>query len=244
MSKWMGVTFACAALWVSADATAGKIPPVPDNPMQAQTSLGFNTRKSCPDLRISDEGNVAVVVFWLTGGGIPAQLSIKTSSGSSALDAAALSCATRLRFAPATRLGDGETIDSWQQVGFRWVETRGAAAAASQGVETGQAVGTTQAAGMSQAAEQASGAPARVVSDAKQRDSGAQANSVTVHVCADESGKLKQDPTIVRSSGNASVDQAAVHIAASGSPYYRPGNASSGSAVSGCAQLVIQFETK
>ena len=243
MSKWIGVTLTCAALWASADANAGKIPPVPDNPMQAQTSLGFNTRKSCPDLRISDEGNVAVVVFWLTGGGIPAQLSIKTSSGSSALDAAALSCAAKLRFAPATRLGDGETIDSWQEVGFRWVETR-APAAASQAGGTGQDAGAGQAAGMSQAAEQASGAPARVGPDARQRDSGAQANSVTVHVCADESGKLKQDPTVVRSSGNASLDQAAVHIAASGSPYYRPGNASNGSAVSGCAQLVIQFETK
>lgn len=233
MSKWIGVTLACAAVWVSADATAGKIPPVPDNPMQAQTSLGFNTKKSCPDLRISDEGNLAVVVFWLTGGGIPAQLSIKTSSGSSALDAAALSCAAKLRFAPATRLGDGETIDSWQQVGFRWVETRGPAAAASQGVGTGQAAEANQASGP------VAGVPARVGADAKPGDFGAQANSVTVHVCADESGKLKQDPTIVRSSGNASVDQAAVHIAASGSPYYRPG-----APVSGCAQLVIQFETK
>jgi hypothetical protein len=65
-----------------------------------------------------------------------------------------------------------------------------------------------------------------------------------VHVCVDETGRLKQDPTIVHSSGMASLDQAAVRIAASGTAYYRPDTASNGPPVSGCAQLAIKFESK
>jgi len=67
---------------------------------------------------------------------------------------------------------------------------------------------------------------------------------VTVHVCVDETGKLKQDPTVVRSSGKAALDQAAVKIAAAGSAYYRTDTSSNGPAATGCAQLVIQFEAK
>jgi hypothetical protein len=66
---------------------------------------------------------------------------------------------------------------------------------------------------------------------------------VTVHACVDETGKLKSDPTVVHSSGKASLDQAAVGIAASGSAYYRPYTSSGGPPVSGCAQLTIKFET-
>jgi TonB family protein len=83
-----------------------------------------------------------------------------------------------------------------------------------------------------------------MAAEAKKGDSVGQANSVTVHVCVDETGKLKQDPTIVRSSGRASLDQAAVKIAASGSAYYRPDTSLNGPPVSGCAQLAIKFETK
>ena len=214
MNKWVGVTLACASLGVSAVASAGKIPPVPDNPMEAQTSLGFSARKICPDLRIADDGTAAVVVFWLPGSGIASQISIKSSSGSSALDSAAMSCVAKLRFAPATRLGDGESIDSWQQFALRWARE-----------------GNTY----------ESRAPTVGASQTPEPATGAQADSVTVHVCADETGKLKQEPTIVRSSGKESLDQAALHIAAAGSAYYRPEAASSGS---GCAQLVIRFEAK
>ena len=65
--------------------------------------LGFNPKTRCPDLRIADEGTIAVVVFWLPRSGTPSQISIKSSSGSNALDSAAISCVSRLRFAPATR---------------------------------------------------------------------------------------------------------------------------------------------
>jgi hypothetical protein len=65
-----------------------------------------------------------------------------------------------------------------------------------------------------------------------------------VHVCVDETGRLEQEPTIVRSSGIASLDQAAVRIAASGSAYYRPETSSTGQRLSGCAQLAIKFDMK
>jgi outer membrane biosynthesis protein TonB len=98
--------------------------------------------------------------------------------------------------------------------------------------------------GASGASEPVARAPAPTTSDARSNDSAGQANSATVHVCVDEAGALKQEPTIVRSSGKPSLDQAAVKIAASGSAYYRPDSSSSGPPGSGCAQLTIRFEIK
>ncbi len=242
MHRWLGVTLTCVVLSVRADISAAQTQPVPDNPPRAQTPLGFNPKTRCPDLRIADEGTTAVVVFWLSRTGSPSQLSIRSSSGSSALDSAAISCVSRLRFAPATRLGDGEAIDSWQQIAFRW-------AIQGNADETRAMTSQYPLSGASRASEPIEGAPAQIAADARPDNSGGQtnsgqANSVTVRVCVDETGRLKQDPTIVRSSGNASLDQAAVRIAASGSAYYRPETASNGPPVSGCAQLAIQFETK
>ena len=237
MHNWLGVTLACVVLSVRADISAAQTQPVPHNPLQAQTSLGFNPKTRCPDLRIADEGTIAVVVFWLPSSGTPSQISIKSSSGSNALDSAAISCVSRLRFAAATRLGDGEPIDSWQQIAFRW---------ANQGNADATRAMTSQnpSSGASRAFEPIAGAPAQIATDARQDDPGGHANSVTVHVCVDETGRLKQDPTIVHSSGKASLDQAAVRIAASGSAYYRPNTSSNGPPVSGCAQLAIKFEMK
>jgi len=52
------------------------------------------------------------------------------------------------------------------------------------------------------------------------------------------------DPTIIRSSGDPGLDEAAVAIAKSGSGYYRPATTLGGKPVSGCAQLAIKFEIK
>jgi hypothetical protein len=60
-------------------------------------------------------------------------------------------------------------------------------------------------------------------------DVNALCDSVAVYVCVDEVGKLKQDPTIVHSSGKAWPDRSAVNIAASGSAYYLPDATSNGS---------------
>jgi TonB family protein len=62
-----------------------------------------------------------------------------------------------------------------------------------------------------------------------------------VRVCADVSGKLTRDPVITRSSGDPALDQAALRIARSGAPWYRPAGATP---VTGCAQLAIKFETQ
>jgi outer membrane biosynthesis protein TonB len=53
-------------------------------------------------------------------------------------------------------------------------------------------------------------------------DSGSQNHSVAVRVCADDSGKLSQDPTILRSSGIPGFDEAAVKIAKSAVPRLSP----------------------
>ena len=237
MHNWLGVTLTCVVLGVSVDIHAAQTPPVPDNPLRAQTSLGFNPKTRCPDLRIADEGTIAVVVFWLPRGGIPSQISIKSSSGSNALDSAAISCVSKLRFAPATTLGDGEPINSWQQIAFRWTDQGNAN-------ETRAITSQNPPLGASRASEPIAGVPAQIPANARQDDSGGQANSVTVHVCVDETGRLERDPTIVHSSGMAALDQAAVRIAASGSAYYRPDTSSNGPPVSGCAQLAIKFDAK
>ena len=237
MHNWLGVTLTCVVLSVPAAIRAAQTQPVPDNPLWAQTPLGFNPKTRCPDLRIADEGTIAVVVFWLPRSGSPSRISIKSSSGSNALDSAAISCVSRLRFAAATTLGDGDPIDSWQQIALRWANQGNAD-------ETRAMTSQNPLSGASRASEPIAGAPAQIAADARQQTSGGQANSVTVHVCVDETGRLDQDPTIVHSSGIASLDQAAVRIAASGSAYYRPDTSSNGPPVSGCVQLAIRFETK
>jgi TonB family protein len=168
---------------------------------------------------MADEGTITVVAFWLSRSGVASQIFVKSSSGSNALDSAVLGCVSKLRFAPATAPGTGDPVDSWQAVAFRWADQ----------VHTDQT--------------RTSAAPASGAT-AGQGDSDGQANSVIVHVCADDTGKLKQEPTIVHSSGVASLDQAAVKIATSGSAYYRPVPSANGSPVSGCAQLAIKFDTK
>ncbi len=237
MRNWLAVTLSCTLLSVAADISAAQTKPVPDNPIRAQTSLGYNPKTRCPDLRIADEGTMAVVVFWLPSTGTPAQISIKSSSGSNALDSAAIGCVSRLRFAAATRLGDGEPIDSWQQIAFRWTNQGNAG-------ETRATPSQNPSSGVSPAAEPVAAASAQTAANATRDASSGQANSVIVHVCVDQTGTIENAPTIVRSSGMATLDQAAVRIAASGAAYYRPDTASNGTPVSGCAQLAIKFETK
>jgi outer membrane biosynthesis protein TonB len=217
MHNWLGATLACVVLSVPVDVHAAPVPPVPEKPLQAQTALGFNPKTLCPDLRITDAGPAAVVVFWLPRSGNPSHISIKSSSGSNVLDSATITCVSRLRFAAATMLGSGDLIDSWQQIALSWANS---------------------------AAERIAAAPPKIPANAKQDDSRGEASNVTVHVCVDEAGKLEQDPTIIHSSGIASLDQAAVRIAASGSAYYRPDTSPNGRPASGCAQLAIKFEPK
>lgn len=169
---------------------------------------------------------MAMVVFWLPSSGIPSKIAIQSSSGSNALDSAAISCVSKLRFAAATRVGDGAPIDSWQQIAFTWT---------NQGNADEKRAAST---------EPTAAEPAPIAANAKPDVSADRAGSVTVHSCVDEKGRLEKDPTIVHSSGMTSLDQAAVRIAASGTAYYRPDTPVKGPPVSGCVQLVIKFEMK
>jgi len=233
MHNWFRLTFIGLVLSALAGLVAAQTQPVPY--VWAQTSLGFNPKSRCPDLRIADEGTIAVIVFWLPSSGIPSKISVKSSSGSDALDSAAISCISKLRFASATRVGTGEPVDSWQQIAFRW---------ADQGKPGPSRATSTQtpSSGASRSSEPIAGASAATATHARREGPASEANSVIVHVCVDESGKLEKEPTIVHSSGVASLDEAAVKIAASGSAYYRPDTSSNGPSASGCAQLAIKFE--
>jgi TonB family protein len=220
MHNWRFAALTCACLSVQANMGMAQVGPAPKEPLQAQVSWLFNPTKLCPDVRVAKEDDTAAVVVFLVGrSGVPSRPSIKLSSRSEALDAAAIKCVSRLRFQPAIHLGDGEPMDSWQQIGWRW---------ASQEPHGDPIVAAPKEGEIGQKPEGPQNKDGRVA----------------VRVCTDDAGKLAQDPTILRSSGNAGLDEAAVKIAQSGSPYYRPGTTLNGKPVSGCAQLVIQFETK
>jgi TonB family protein len=127
---------ACALLALLANIAAAQSSSAPDSLLQAQVALRFDPLRRCPDLRIADEGTFALVVFLVGVSGNPSQVSVRSSSQSASLDAAAVSCVLKLRFQPAIRAGDGVPIVSWQQLGWRWARQQehhdGAAATASQ----------------------------------------------------------------------------------------------------------------
>lgn len=178
----------------------------------ATIALGYEAKGRCPDLLQADaaDSSAALVILVVGPSGVPSQPSIKSSSGSQALDAAAISCVMKLRFLPAVRAGEGSAVASWQEIA--WVWGRGHLAASPPAAGTASAAVTAT---VGAAAE--------------------------VRVCADASGRLTGAPVITRTSGDAALDAAALGIARSGAPYYRPAGAA---AVSGCARLAIEFEPK
>jgi TonB family protein len=174
----------------------------------------------CPDLRVADDGPLAVVVFSVDEVGRPSHPSIKVSSHSEQLDAAAISCVMKLRFQPATRPGDAVAVESWQQMAWRWAVPA-----------TPPAVAVLPAAALAATSPPPVNAPA-------------QEGAATIRVCTDEAGQLTQPPTVLRSSGDATLDAAALKIAKAGSGSYRPGTTVNGKPLSGCAQVTIRFETR
>jgi TonB family protein len=204
--------------------------------MLAQTALGSNPKAHCPDLRIADEGTIAAVIFLVGRSGVPSKASVRAPSGSAALDAAALSCVLKLRFAPAVQPGGGEPFEAWQQIAFRWAErgtqddarstTAHVAPGASASVDPPVSAGTSTAAGVG----------------VRREDAYSQRGETTVRVCVDGEGKPGQKPFVVRSSGDTLLDEAAVKIAAAGSENYHPGTTTDGKAVSRCIQMAIRFE--
>ena len=237
MRKWRWTTFTCAVLLaVQANTRAAQNQPGPASISLAHVAWRFDPIRLCPDLRIAENG-AATVVFLVAASGVPSRASIKSSSGSEALDTAAMNCVLKLRFQAATRAGYGEAIDSWQEIAWRW---------ATQREQHRDPQGTAGRASPQDDQNSIALIAAKENNDASVRpeSSPPKEAKVELHVCSDVAGKLAQDPTIIRSSGDPGLDEAAVAIAKSGSGYYRPAMTLGGKPVSGCAQLAIKFELK
>ena len=236
MRKSRCTTLTCAVL-LAVQANGGAAQNIPGSASisLAHVAWRFDPIRQCPDLRISEDG-AALIVFRVGVSGVPSRASIKSSSGSEALDTAAMNCVLRLRFQPATRAGDGVSVDSWQEIAWRWATQR----------EQHRDPQATASRASPQDDEKSIALIARKENDASMRpeSSPPKEAKVELHVCSDVAGKLVQDPTIIRSSGDPGLDEAAVAIAKSGSGYYRPAITSGGKPVSGCAQLAIKFEIK
>jgi TonB family protein len=229
MDKRRSALLACAALVAVLVAPARAAPPAGAELREASVAVGYEPQGRCPGLIQTDvqEPSAALVVLVVGPSGVPSQPSIKSSSGSESLDAAALSCVMKLRFLPAVRAGEGSAMASWQEAAWKWGREHFAPSAPAAG-----AAAAAPPAALRAPASAAAAPPAALR---------APAGGTEVRVCADETGKLTQDPVITRSSGDSGLDEAALAIARSGAPYYRPAGAA---AVTGCAQLAIKFETR
>lgn len=214
----------------SAAASAPTAPPAPAS--QARFALTSNPARRCPELRTATEGDreVAVVVFLVGPSGVPTRPSVTTPSGSQELDAAAVSCVLKLRFQPATRLGDGTAVESWQQMGWKWAPAERPTGAATPSPAAAPALGAMPA---PLPAAAAAAPAAAVTSGAVPAESRAE-----VRVCVDANGKVTEEPKLIRASGDSRFDAAAVNIAKSGSGYYRPAN-SDGKPIASCVRLAI-----
>jgi len=217
--------------------------PPPNDLPEARTAPLFNPVSKCPRVRIADEGTIAVVVFVVGSTGVPSQASIGKSSQSKDLDAAAVECVRKLRFLPTVRAGEGTAVDAWQKLGWRWTQPSQADAAGSGSAQPSAAAAAPAAAASGGVALAGAAAAAPAASaGAGAAPVSAATTPVELRVCADEAGRLSQEPTIVHSSGNPGLDQAALRIAKSGSGNYRPASTLNGKPATGCAQVSIRFE--
>src|SRR5579862_1303403 len=222
-------TFALLALHASITLAQG-IPAAPPAGSLAHVAWKSDQLRQCPDLRTAGDG-AAVVIFLVGVSGVPSRAALKSSSGSEALDTAAVNCVLKLKFQPAVRAGDGVALESWQELAWRW---------ATQREQHGGAQGSAgRTAAASDAAASAPAATNRIGTGVSPGNSAARKLEVEVHVCSDVAGKLLQEPSVIRSSGDPGIDEAAIAIAKSGSGYYRPATAMGGKPVSGCAQVAI-----
>ena len=197
-------------------------PPDPQEIVRARAAPRFDPAARCPGLRpaIAEEQPAALVVFRVGVTGVPSQPSVRSSSRSQDLDAAAVSCVLKLRFLPATRLGDGTAIESLQEMALQWVRPRSPPAPDP----------SARAAANAAAASRTEAPPAG-------------GGGAVVRACVDETGKLIAEPILIQSSGNPGFDQAALRVAHSGASAYRPAPGG-GSAPPGCLRLTISPDTR
>jgi len=206
-------------------APAGELP-------TARFPFGVDPAKRCPELRhtTAEAGAVAVVQFLVGTTGAPSKVSIRESSGSEGFDAAATGCVQKLRFTPATRLGDAVPVESWYSLALKSVGPASApqAARCEQTGQTGEGASSTVVATPQEA------------NDRKQP--GPTAARAGVCVCVDESGKLTQPPVLTNSSGIAGFDKAALDL--SGAAHYRPAASSSGQPAPGCFRFKVGIDVQ
>jgi TonB family protein len=207
-------------------AAAQSEPSPPTTARTANLAVISNFSRRCPELKRADPGEeaVAIVVFRVGVTGLPSDASISSSSHSASLDAAATNCIMQLRFQPATSPGSGEAVASWRQLALRWLKP----SAHSTDPGPTSAPGAAQAAPAAPRPYAAQGADARV----------------DVRVCVDGSGRLAQQPTVVRSSGDAQFDAAALRIAQSASGSYRPTTSPDPATPSGCVPLTLSIDQR
>jgi TonB family protein len=210
-----------------AGAPAGELP-------AARFPLGVDPAKRCPELRHTnaEQGAIAILQFVVGSTGAPSRVSIRESSGSETFDAAATSCVLKLRFAPATRLGDGVATDSWQQLALKSAGPASVPQAAHcDQAETGPAAGSASPALVANAQE---------ASDRTQP--GPTPARAGVCVCVDENGKLTQPPVLVNSSGIPGFDKAALEL--SSAAHYRPAASASGQPAPGCFRFKVGLDAR
>ncbi len=67
--------------------------------------------------------------------------------------------------------------------------------------------------------------------------------TVIVHVCVGPNGKITEEPSVQRTSGNARLDDGALKLAKAGSGHYQPGT-EDGQPATTCTAFSIKFELK
>lgn len=215
------VAAVCLCLTLQAEHAGAQNSPPTNALTRARVAPTYSVSSRCPDVRPADpeEAGTALVVLYVGPTGVPSRVSLRSSSGSDALDNAALNCVPKLRFLPMTGLGDATAMASWQLSAWK------AAPAPRSEVSPPSATAA---------------APPPATASGQGRSSGAAAASTSapplaeVHVCVDDGGKLTQPPQLTRSSGDSGFDAAALSIAKAGSGSYR--------AAAGCLQLAIRSE--
>ena len=257
MGNRVGTVLGCAwLLAVQMTVCAAQDRPPAGSVIAARPAWRYDPTQRCPGLEVSPKGYGAVVEFFVNTSGMPSKAYISTSSHSDTLDAAALECVGKLRFQPAAKLGEGSPMDSWQRIALKAEDPPPQAAAAAAtapgaGTAAPAAAATTSALAPAVAATAAAGGAA-VVATSKAAPAavtaapgGAAASSgrpVEVRECTDASGKA-QEPTVVQSSGNPQLDQAALTVVRSGAPYLRQAAQADAKSAPGCLHLQVRFDT-
>jgi TonB family protein len=204
--------------------------PAADDLISARPAWNSDPAKRCPDLQHAGapEGAVAVVQFRVGPTGVPSRASIRTPSGSTGFDAAAMSCVLKLHFLPATHAGDGVAVDSWQQLALKSAGSVGAPQTAHCDTSPAQtSVVMTD---------------PQELDDKKRAQPGPATQRAGVCVCVDETGKLAQPPVLTDSSGVPAFDKAALEL--SNSAHYRPATSASGQPTQGCFRFKVGLDVK